>query len=133
MTIISAHLHHKGRKLGEFETVLAEIQDFMHDRSGQHLILGGDFNASFCGLTDSHHVGKSRPRPRTLTDTNDTLRVRALHAVLVKLDLTVTDTWIDASSKLELYTRSSGTEPRDARAQMDIIMVSRKLEAKNFK
>ena len=51
LTIISAHLPHIGRKLGEFMTVLAEIQDFMHERSGQRLVLGGDFNASFCGLT----------------------------------------------------------------------------------
>ena len=62
---------------------------FVHERSGQHLILGGDFNASFHGLTDFHHAGESIPRPRTLTDTNDTLRARALHAVVAELDLTV--------------------------------------------
>ena len=37
LTINSAHLPHNGRKLGEFETVLGEIQDFMHEKSGQHL------------------------------------------------------------------------------------------------
>ena len=37
LTIISAHLLHKGRKLWEFETVLADIHDFMHERSGQYL------------------------------------------------------------------------------------------------
>ena len=46
----------------------------MHGRSGQHLISVGDFNVSFPGLTDFHHVGESIPRSRTLTDTNDTLR-----------------------------------------------------------
>ena len=47
LTVISAHLPHKGRKLGEFE-------DVMRERSGQHLTLDGDFNANFFGLTDFH-------------------------------------------------------------------------------
>ena len=80
---------------------------FVHERSGRHLILGGDFNASFHGLTDFHHAGESTPRPRTLTDTNDTLRARALHAVVAELDLTATNTRMDASSEQELHTRSS--------------------------
>ena len=75
---MSPHLPHKGKKLGDFETVLTEIQDFMRGRHGQHLILGGDFNPSLYGLTDCHHVGESTPRPRTPTDTNDTLRARVL-------------------------------------------------------
>ena len=29
-----------GTKLGEFETVVAEMQAFMHERAGQHLIVG---------------------------------------------------------------------------------------------
>ena len=84
---LPAHLPPKGRKLGDFETVLAEMQAFMRGRLGQHLILGGDFNASFYGLTDFHLVGESIPRPRTLTDTNDTLRARALHAVVGRAGL----------------------------------------------
>ena len=44
---------------------------------------------------------------------------------MAELDLTVTNTWMDASSEQELYTRSSWTEPGDAQAQMDFIMVSR--------
>ena len=54
-----------------------EIQDFIRRRLGQHLILVGDFNVSFYGLTDFRHVGGSMPRPRTMTDTNDSLRARA--------------------------------------------------------
>ena len=57
------------QKVGRVRDVLAEIQDFLHERSGQHLILGGDFSANFYGLTDVHHVGESTPMPRTLTDT----------------------------------------------------------------
>ena len=82
------------------------------------------------GLTDFLHVGESIPRPSTLTDTNDALRARALHAVVAELDLTVTNTWMDASSEQEPHTRSSLTEPGGAQTKMDFIMVSRKLEAK---
>ena len=53
MTIISVHLPYKGKKLGDFESVLTEIQDFMSGRPGQHLILGGDFNVSLHGLIHS--------------------------------------------------------------------------------
>ena len=72
------HFGPSAGKLGEFETVLAEIQDFKQGRVGQHLILGGDFNACFHGLTDFHHVRESIPRSRTLTDTNDTLRAPSI-------------------------------------------------------
>ena len=34
MTIISAHLPHKGKKLGDFESVLADTQDFMSGETG---------------------------------------------------------------------------------------------------
>ena len=40
---MSANLTLKGKKLGDFETVLTEIQDFMRGGLGQHLILGGHF------------------------------------------------------------------------------------------
>ena len=132
LTFMSAHLPHKSRMLGEFETVLAETQDFIHERSGQHLILGGDFNASFYRLTDFHHVGESIPRPRTLTDTKDAWRAGALHAIVAELDLTVTNTRMDASSKQERCTRSSWRERGHAQTQMDFIMVSWKLEAKQI-
>ena len=105
MTIISAHLLHKGKKLVDFESVLTEIQDFKSGRPGQQLILGGDFNVSLHGLTDYHHVGEPIPRPRTLMDTNGSQRARALHSVVAELDLTVTNTWMDADSERELYTR----------------------------
>ena len=42
------------------------------------------------GMTDYLHVGESIPRPRTLIDTNDSLRARALHTMVTELDLTVT-------------------------------------------
>ena len=71
LTIISAHLPHKGRKLGEFEAVLLEIQEFVSGRPKQQVILGGDFNASLYGMTDYFHVEESIPRPRTLVETND--------------------------------------------------------------
>ena len=70
--------------MGEFETVLTEIQEFTSGRPGQHLILGGDFNVSLYGLTDYHHVEESIPRPRMLMDTNDSLRARALHTVVAE-------------------------------------------------
>ena len=43
------------------------------------------------GMTDSFHVEESIPRPRTLVDTNDSLRARALHTMVTELDLTVTN------------------------------------------
>ena len=118
---------HRGRKLRDFETVLAEIPDFIRGRLGHHLILGGDFIASFYGLTDFHDVGESIPSPRTLTDTND-----ARHVVVAELDLTVTNTWMDAGSGKGLYTRCSWTEPGDAQTQLDFIIVSEKLEARRL-
>ena len=89
MTFIS----HKGKKMGEFDAVLMEIQEFLNGRPKQHLILGGDFNVSLYGMTDFFHVGESIPRPRTLVDTNDSLRARALHTMVAELDLTVTNRW----------------------------------------
>ena len=79
LTFISAHLPHKGKKLGEYEAVLMEIQEFVSGRPKQHVILGGEFNASLYGMTD--HVGESTPRPRTLVYTNDSLRARAFHTM----------------------------------------------------
>ena len=131
LTFISAHLPHKGKKLGEFEAVLMEIQEFVSERPKQHVILGGDFNASLFGMTDYFHVGESIPRPRTMIDTNDSLRARALHTMVTELDLTVTNTWMNADTERELFTRSSWSNPEDSLTQMDFIMISRKLEMKH--
>ena len=128
LTLISAHLPHKGRKLGEFEAALMEIQEFLNGRPKQHVILGGDFNVSLYGMTDYLHVGESIPRPRTLVDTNDSLRARALHTMVTELDLTVTNTWMNADTERELFTRSSWSNPEDSLTQMDFIMTSRKLD-----
>ena len=62
LTLISAHLPHKGRKLGEFEATLTELQEFLNGRPKQHVILGGDFNVNLFGMTDYLHVGESIPR-----------------------------------------------------------------------
>ena len=65
LTLISAHLPHKGKKLGKFEAALMEIQEFVNVRPKQHVILGGDFNASLYGMTDFFHVGgRFRDRER---------------------------------------------------------------------
>ena len=130
LTLISAHLPHKGRKLGEFEAALMDIQEFVNGRPKQHVILGGDFNASLYGMTDCLHVGELIPRPRTLVDTNDSLRARALHTMVTELDLTVTNTWMNADTERELFTRSSWSNPEDSLTQMDFIMTSRKLDMK---
>ena len=133
VTFISAHLPHKGKKLGEFEAALMEIQEFVSGRPKQHVILGGDFNASLYGMTDSFHVGESIPRPRTLVDTNDSLRARALHTMVTELDLTVTNTWMNADTERELFTRSSWSNPEDSLTQMDCIMTSRKLDMEHVR
>ena len=113
LTFISAYLPHKGKKLGEFEAVLMDIQEIVSGRPKQHEILGGDFNASLYGMTDYFHVGESIPRPRTLVDTNVTeLRARAVHTLVTELDLTVTNTWMNADTERELFTRSSWSNPR---------------------
>ena len=118
------------KKLEEFEAVLMEIQEFVSGRPEQHVILGGDFNASLHGMTDFFHVGESIPRPRTLVDTNDSLRARALHTTVTELDLTVTNTWMNADTEQELFTRSSWSNLADSLTQKDFIMTSRKLEMK---
>ena len=87
------------KESGRFRVGFDGNPEFMSGRPGQHLILGGDFNVSLHGLTDYHHVGESIPRPRTLLDPNDSLRARATHTVVAELDLTVTNTWIDADSE----------------------------------
>ena len=131
LTLISVHMPHKGRKLGEFEATLTELQEFLNGRHKQHVILGGDFNVNLFGMTDYLHVGESIPRPRTLIDTNDSLRARALHTMVTELDLTVTNTWMNADTERELFTRSSWSNPEDLLTQMDFIMTSRKLEMKH--
>ena len=108
-----------------------EIQEFVSLRPKQHVILGGDYNASLCGMTDFFHVGESIPRRRTLVDTNDSRRARALHTMVTELDLTVTNTWMNADTEQELFIRSSWSNPEDSLTQMDFIMTSRKLEMKH--
>ena len=49
--------------------------------------------------------------------------------MVTELDLTVTNTWMNADTERELFTRSSWSE--DSLAQMDSIMTSRKLEMKH--
>ena len=71
------------------------------------------------------------PRPRTLVDTNDSLRARPLHTMVTELDLTVTNTWMNVDTEQELFTRSSWSNPEDSLTQMDFIMTSRKLEMKH--
>ena len=131
MTFISAHLHPKGKKLGEVEAVLMEIQEFVSGSPKHQVILGGDFNVSLYGMTDCFHVEESIPRPRTLVDTNDCLRARASHTMVTELDLTVTNTWMNADTEQELFTRSSWSNPEDSLTQMDFIMTSRKLVMKH--
>ena len=85
---------------------LVEMQDFMCGRPGQHLI-GLQFELS------SIDTLSSIPRPRTLTDTNDTLRARSLHAVVAELDLSVTNIQIrtcthDAAGRIPEMRRHNG-------------------------
>ena len=79
-------------------------------------------------MTDYLRVGESIPRSRTLVDTNDSLRARVLHTMVTELDLTVTNTWMNADIERELLTRSSWSNPEDSLTQMDFIMTSRKLD-----
>ena len=58
---------------------MTEIQEFLNGRPKQQVILGGDFNVTLFGMTDYLHVGESIPRPRTLIDTNDSLRASPTH------------------------------------------------------
>ena len=60
LAVVSAQLLPKSRKFGEFETV--HTQDFR-------------WKLQRCnGSIDFHHVGESIPRPKTLTETNDSWR-----------------------------------------------------------
>ena len=47
-------------------------------------------------------------------------------------ELDLTDTWMDASSEQELYTRSTWTELGDAQTQLDFSTVSKKLETRQI-
>ena len=64
-------------------------------------------------------------------DRHNSLRARALHTMVTELDLTVTNTWKNADTERELFTRSSWSNPEDSLTQMDFIMTSRKLEMKH--
>ena len=41
-----------------------EIQEFVSLRPKQHVILGGDYNASLCGMTDFFHGGRVDPETK---------------------------------------------------------------------
>ena len=86
---------------------------------------------SMHGLTDCHLVGESIPRPRKLLEANGSLRARALHALVAELDLTVTNTWINADTEQELFIRSSSSNTAESLTQMDFIMTLRKLERRH--
>ena len=90
------------QKVGRVRDGLGGNLGFVLRRLGQPLILGGDFNARFYGLTDFRHAKNSIPRPRTLTGTNHTLRAGERHTVVAELDLTVTNTWM--TRKLRIGT-----------------------------
>ena len=83
--------------------------------------LGWRLQLNLFGMTDCFHVGESIPRPRTLIDTNDSLRARALHSMVTELDLT----------ERELFTRSSWSNAEDSLTQMDFIKTSRKVKMKH--
>ena len=78
LTIISAHLPHKSRKLGLRDGPGGNPRFHAEIRSRPDP--GWRLQCELL-LTDFHHVGESIPRAKTLTDTNDTLRARALHVV----------------------------------------------------
>ena len=110
-TVISAHLPHEGRKVRDFETVLGG-KSRIHERgTGTPFDLGWRFR---CELV---RIDRFSLRGRVDTKTENTdghkailLLARALHAAVAELDLTVRNTWMDADSEHQLYTRSSWTE-----------------------
>ena len=53
--------------------------------------------------------------------------------MVTELDLTVTNTWMNADTEQELFTQSSWSNPEDSLTQMDFIMTSRNLEMKHVK
>ena len=50
--------------------------------------------------------------------------------MVTELDLTVTNTWMNADTERQLFTRSSWSNPEDSLTQVDFIMTSRKLDMK---
>ena len=52
---------------------------------------------------------------------------------VTELDLTVTNTWMNADTERELFTQSSWSNPEDSLTQMDSIMTSRKLDMKQVR
>ena len=76
-TRVGSHLPHRGSKLVDFQAVLTKILSFRSVTIRSRLVLCGEFNRSFCGMTDYHHVGESISRPRTLTDTNDHTEIKS--------------------------------------------------------
>ena len=71
------------------------------------------------------------PETENVDRRNDSLRARALHTMVTELDLTVTNTWMNADTEREFFTRSSWSNPEDSLTQVDFIMTSRKLEVKH--
>ena len=102
-TIISAHLLHKGKKLGRFR-------------------VGFEGNPGF-------HEWKTRTAPdpgwRLQCELARIDRPSPCWRVDPKTDLTVANTWMDADSEPELFTRSSWSDPVESLTQMDFIMSSR--------
>ena len=123
LTLISAHLPHKGRKLGEFEATLTELQEFLNGRPKQHVILVCYDRLSPCGRVDPETENVDRHKRLIACES-------ATHDG-AEMDLTVTNTWMNADTERELFTRSSWSNPEDSLTQMDFIMTSRKLEMKH--
>ena len=120
MLYISAHLPHKRQTLEAFEATLAEIQEFVNSKPRYKVVLGADLNAKLGGTTDFHYVGEQIPRS-SMTSV-DRSRAKAVHGFASALDLVVTNTWMDAWSDEELYTRTNWDE--SGSAQIDFVLTS---------
>ena len=58
-------------------------------------------------------------RHKQLVDTNNSLRARALHTMVTELDVMVTNTWMNADTEKELFTRSSWSNHEDSLTRVD--------------
>ena len=121
-----------GRTTDSHFNTSMEVQDVIHTRQRKQQMLCEKLITNLYGMTNHIHVGDQAPRPRRKQTTVDILRGRALHTTIGKLDLMVTNTWMDCDRK-ELYTRTSWDDTSDERAHIDFITTSRKLRVEQVR
>ena len=130
LTLISAHLPNKASKLGEFEaTLTARVPEWEAQTTCD---LGWRLQCDPVWYDRLSPCWRVDPETENV-DRHERFIACESPTMVTELDLTVTNTWMNADTERELFTRSSWSNPEDSLTQMDFIVTSSKLEMKHVK